>query len=442
MNRFTKFLEEKFMPVAGRIAGQRHLQSLRDGIILTMPLVIIGSFFLILMFIPIPGYEGFMANIFGDAWKDKLGYPVSATFDIMALVASIGVAYNLALKYKLDGLTAGAISLAAFLLATPYTTMFTPEGSDTAYEVGGVIPAALMGSQGLFVALLIGMLSTEVYRWVVSKNLTIKMPAGVPPSVAKSFVALVPGFAVIAIVWIVRLIIEATPFESIHNIVGDLLYTPLSAVGGSLTGSLVAVTLIILLWVAGLHGASIVGGVMDPIWLSKMDENRIAFQEGMAAADLPNIFTKQFFDIFVFMGGSGATFALVIAILFWAKSKQMKQLGRLSVGPGVFNINEPIIFGMPIVLNPLLIIPFLLTPLVIVLTTYIAMSTGLVPKPIGIAVPWTTPPVIGGYLATGSLAGSILQLINIFIGLLIYLPFFKIWDTMKVKEEKAAEETN
>ncbi|MFD2627820.1 PTS cellobiose transporter subunit IIC [Oceanobacillus kapialis] len=442
MNRFTKFLEEKFMPVAGRIAGQRHLQSLRDGIILTMPLVIIGSFFLILMFIPIPGYEGFMANLFGEAWKDKLGYPVSATFDIMALVASVGVAYNLALKYKLDGLTAGAISLAAFLLATPYTTMFTPEGSETAYEVGGVIPAALMGSKGLFVALLIGILSTEVYRWVVSKNLTIKMPAGVPPSVAKSFIALVPGFAVIAIVWIIRLIIEATPFESIHNIVGDLLYTPLSAVGGSLFGSLIAVTLIILLWVAGLHGASIVGGVMDPIWLSKMDENRIAFQEGMAASDLPNIFTKQFFDIFVFMGGSGATIALVIAILFWAKSKQMKQLGRLSVGPGAFNINEPIIFGMPIVLNPLLIIPFLLTPLVIVVTTYIAMSTGLVPKPIGIAVPWTTPPIIGGYLATGSLAGSILQLVNIFIGLLIYLPFFKIWDTMKVKEEKAAEETN
>jgi cellobiose PTS system EIIC component len=434
--KFTKLLEEKLMPFAGKLAAQRHLQAIRDGIILAMPLIIIGSVFLILGFLPIPGYEEFMANIFGDKWLDKLLYPVGATFDIMALIVSFGLAYRLAEKYVIDPLTAGAISLAAFLLATPFTVDFIPEGTETAIEVGGAIPVALMGSKGLFVAMMLAILSTEIYRMILKRNIVIKMPEGVPPSVSKSFVALIPGFVVITLVWILRLIIEVTPFQSIHNIIGDILYTPLSALGGSLIGSVIAVSLISFLWSAGLHGAAIVGGVMDPIWLSLMDENRQAFQEGM---EVTHIFTKQFFDIFIFMGGSGTTIAFVLLLAFWSKSKQAKQLGRLSAGPGVFNINEPIIFGAPIVLNPLLIIPFFLTPIVLVITTWIGMSTGLVQKPVGIAVPWTTPPIIGGYLATGgSISGAVMQVINIIIGFFIYLPFFKVWDKQKQFQEKEA----
>lgn len=422
------------MPVAGRIAAQRHLQALRDGLILTMPLIIVGSLFLILGFIPIPGYADFMAGIFGEAWLSKLLYPVGATFDIMALIAAFGIAYRLAEKYGLDALSAGAISVAAFLLATPYQVSFLPEGAKEAIMVGGAIPTALMGSKGLFVAMLVAMLSTEIYRFVVQRNIVIRMPDGVPPAVSKSFIALIPGFFVIAIIWILRLIIEQTSFASLHNIVGELLGKPLGVLGGSLIGSLVAVLLIQLLWSCGLHGASIVGGVMGPIWLSSMDANRIAFQDGQ---NLPNIFTQQFFDIFIYVGGSGATLALVIAMLFWAKSQQMKQLGRLAIGPGLFNINEPITFGMPIVMNPLMIVPFILAPLVMVITTYIAMSTGLVAKPAGIAVPWTMPPIIGGYLAAGGkVSGAILQIVNFVICFGIYYPFFKMWDRQKLAEER------
>ncbi|PAE37884.1 PTS cellobiose transporter subunit IIC [Bacillus sp. 7884-1] len=434
MSKINNILENKIMPVAGRIAAQRHLQALRDGLILTMPLIIVGSLFLILGFIPIPGYADFMAGIFGEAWLSKLLYPVGATFDIMALIAAFGIAYRLAEKYGLDALSAGAISVAAFLLATPYQVSFLPEGAKEAILVGGAIPTALMGSKGLFVAMLVAMLSTEIYRFVVQRNIVIRMPDGVPPAVSKSFIALIPGFFVIAIIWILRLIIEQTSFASLHNIVGELLGKPLGVLGGSLIGSLVAVLLIQLLWSCGLHGASIVGGVMGPIWLSSMDTNRIAFQDGQ---NLPNIFTQQFFDIFIYVGGSGATLALVIAMLFWAKSQQMKQLGRLAIGPGLFNINEPITFGMPIVMNPLMIVPFILAPLVMVITTYIAMSTGLVAKPAGIAVPWTMPPIIGGYLAAGGkVSGAILQIVNFVICFGIYYPFFKMWDRQKLAEER------
>lgn len=164
------------MPVAGRIAAQRHLQALRDGIILTMPLIIIGSLFLILANLPIPGYPEFMAGIFGEQWADKLSYPVNVSFDIMALIATFGIAYRLAEKYDIDALSSGAIAVAAFLLATPYQIPFTPEGATEEILVSGGIPISLMGSKGLFVGMLIAMFSTEVYRWVVQKDIVVKMP--------------------------------------------------------------------------------------------------------------------------------------------------------------------------------------------------------------------------------------------------------------------------
>ncbi|WP_134686595.1 PTS cellobiose transporter subunit IIC [Brevibacillus migulae] len=439
MQAFISFLENRFMPIAGRVAEQKHLQAVRDGIILTMPLLIIGSLFLILGFIPVPGYDEFMAGVFGEAWRTKLLYPVNATFDVMAIIASFGVAYRLAEKYKVDALASGAISVSAFLLATPFQVNFTPEGATQAVQVGGAIPVTLMGSQGLFVAMLVAILSTEIYRFVIQKKIVIKLPDGVPPAVSRSFVALIPGFFVVLVVWLIRLIIENTSFESVHNIVSQLLAVPLGALGGSLFGAIIAVILVHLLWTAGIHGAAIVGGVMSPIWLSLMDQNRVAFQAGQ---ELPNVITSQFFDLWIYAGGSGATLAMVVLMLFRARSEQMKSLGRLSIAPGLFNINEPITFGMPVVMNPLMMIPFIIAPVVLVIVSYIAMSTGLVAKPSGVAVPWTTPILIGGYLATGGkISGMVLQIVNFLIAMAIYYPFFSMWDKQKLAEEKASQTT-
>ncbi|WP_369901815.1 PTS cellobiose transporter subunit IIC [Bacillus manliponensis] len=430
------FLEKYFMPVAGKIAEQRHLQAVRDGIILTMPFLIIGSFFLIISSLPINGYSEFMANIFGDGWQKALGYPVNATFGMMALIASFGIAYRLAEKYKVDSLAVGALSVVSFLLVTPFQINFLGEGMKEAALVEGVIPAVLMGSQGLFVAMIIAIISTEIYRFVVQKKIIIKMPESVPPAVTRSFAALVPGFVVITVVWILRLIVENSSFESMHNIVGQLLQEPLSALGASLFGAIIAVLLIHLLWACGIHGMAIVGGVMSPIWLSLMDQNRVAYQAG---EELPNTITAQFFDLWIFMGGSGVTLALVFAMLLFARSQQLKSLSRLSIGPGLFNINEMVTFGMPIVLNPLLLVPFILTPVVLTIISYFAMEWGLVARPSGVAVPWTTPIFISGYLASGGkLSAVVLQLVNFAVAFCIYLPFLKIWDKQKLEEEQGA----
>lgn len=179
----TSWIERYVMPAALRIAGQKHVLSVRDGIILNMPFMLIGSFFLIFAYLPIPGYADMMSSLFGEVWRDKMLYPVKATYDIMALISSFGIAYRLAEKYRtLDPLSAGAMSLVAFMMTIPQNTLFTPVHG-AAEVIKGVIPVSMVGSQGLFVAIVISLLSTEIYRLVASRNLVIRMPDGVPPAV-------------------------------------------------------------------------------------------------------------------------------------------------------------------------------------------------------------------------------------------------------------------
>ncbi|NMD71570.1 PTS cellobiose transporter subunit IIC [Bacillus sp. DNRA2] len=439
MSKFNSFLEEKVMPVAAKVGAQRHLLALRDGLIATMPFIVIGSLFLIIANFPIPGYADWMTSIFGPTWAAKLSYPVDATFNIMSIIAAFAVAYRLAESYKLDAMSAGTISVAAFFLTIPFSFQFTPAGATEGVLVTAAISKAFLSSKGLFVALLFAILSTEIYRWVVKKDIVIKMPAGVPPSVGKSFAALIPGLFVLLTVWVIRLLVEFTPYVSINGLVTTLLGDPLKMVGLTLGGTIVAELFVTVLWSTGLHGTNIVKSVMEPIWFGAMGDNMTAYQAG---EPLPHIVTQQFWDNFIHIGGTGVTFGLVLSMILFAKSQQMKNLGRLALGPGIFNINEPLIFGMPIVLNPLLIIPFVLTSIVTVIVTFIGMDMGLVAKPVGIAVPWTMPPIISGYLASGGhVSGAIMNVVNIAISFLIYTPFFKMYDNAKKKEEDAMNTT-
>ncbi len=283
--------------------------------------------------------------------------------------------------------------------------------------------------------MIIAILSTEIYRFIIKKNIVIKLPDGVPPAVARSFTALIPAFVAVVAAWCLRLLVENIgDFGSIHNVVAVLLQEPLTSIGTSLIGTIIVFILIQMLWCLGLHGANIVGAVMTPIWLTLTTENALSFENG---EPIKNIVTNEFNDL-VFIGGSGTTLSLVLAMLFFAKSQQMKQLGRLGIGPGIFNINEPITFGMPIVLNPIMMLPFILAPVVAVTMAYLSMDWGLVAKPIGVVTPFTMPPILGGYIITGSISGAILQMAIIVVTFFIYFPFFKMWDTQKLAEEKGA----
>jgi PTS system cellobiose-specific IIC component len=402
---------------------------------MSMPLIIIGSLFLIIGNLPIPGYADFMTSILGNTWKAKLSYPVGVTFGLLGLFVSIGVAYRLAEKYKMDAITVAIISITSFMLVSPYQISYFIKDLDRVDVVKG-INLGFMGSKGMFVAIIVAILTVEIMKYFEDHGFMIKMPESVPPAVARSFSALIPGFAVIILVMSLRIGIEATNWGNLHNLITTIISKPLLNIGGSYGGALLQTLFITLLWAVGLHGSSIVSAIMYPVWLTMADQNRMAFELGK---ELPNIVTFDFFYFSSKMGGAGSTLMLVVFMTFLAKSKHLKEIGKISLVPGLFNINEPVIFGVPIMLNPLLLIPFITAPLVATTTSYFAMDLGWVPKLTGVALPWTTPVGVYGFLATGSFKAVILTVVNLAIIGLIYYPFFKIYDAQQCAEEKQYE---
>jgi PTS system cellobiose-specific IIC component len=433
MSKRMDSLENKLMPVADKFANNRYLLAIRDGFMLTMPLLIIGSIFMLLAYLPITGYDAFMARVFGENWMDFFSVAYNTTMSIMTIFVIIGISGSLSDYYKLERLNTAVISLVAFFILTPFVTSFTPEGMDQTFKVTGIIPTEWIGAKGLFVGMLTAILSTEIVKWVTKKGWVIKMPAGVPPTVGKAFSSLIPAAITIIIFDIIRLIFAFTPFETIHNFIYSILQVPLTSLGDTLGAALIANSFVGLFWIFGIHGADIVQSVMNPIWIALATENLAAYQAG---SELPHIITQQFNQIYLWMGGSGATLGLCIAMLFVCKSQQCKKLGKLSIFPGIFNINEPIVFGLPIVLNPMMIIPFIITPLVLCLLCYGSMAIGLVPRPNGVLIPWTTPPIIGGFLC-GGIRGALLQFVGLIISFFIYLPFIKTVDKQYLEQEKS-----
>ncbi|WP_027340767.1 PTS sugar transporter subunit IIC [Halonatronum saccharophilum] len=414
MNKFFKFIEKVLMPPMTKLAEQRHLRAVRDGIVSTMPLIIIGSFFLIFAFPPIP----FLAELV-EPHLGTILFPFRLTMGLMALYASYGIGHSLAKSYKLDGVSGGLLSLATFLLTV------TPQMVD---EVGFVLPMDKLGGGGLFVAIIMAFVAVEILRFLQERNIMFKMPEEVPDSVARSFEALIPAGVIIPFVWI---IVHVLGFD-IHTFIMEI-FRPLVTAGNTLPGVLVPIILITLLWASGIHGVSVVGAVARPIWLTLLDENVEAVAAG--AEVLPNIAPEPFFQWFIWIGGSGATVALVMWMLF-SKSSYLKKLGKASIIPGICNINEPVIFGAPIMLNPILAIPFILGPIITGILTYFAMYFNLVARP-SILAPWTLPAPIGAYLATGGdFRAVILVLVNFAIMAAIYYPFFKAYEKKLVAEEQ------
>lgn len=428
METVFKKLEEKLGPIAYKLDSNRYLTAIKNGFFIVMPLLIIGSLFLLVTQIPFDPYLNFMASILGENWKDIFLKINDVTMNAMTIFVIFGIAAELAKHYEVDRYSAQAIAVVAFLILTPLSS----------YDEASFLPLNNFGASGLFVGMITAILAVEIFRLIIQKGWTIKMPDSVPSNVAVSFSALIPALFVIILFNFIRLGFLMTPYVTAQDFIFKVLQTPLISLGSSLPAVLLILLFEALLWAFGIHGSNIIGAVMQPIWIILTVENATAFVNG---DPLPNIVNVQFYSNFVKLGGSSATIGLAIACVFFAKSSQFKTLGRLSFAPAIFNINEPLVFGIPIVLNPIMLIPFIIAPLLMCIVAYTAMATGIVPLTNGVNLPWTMPPIIAGLMVSGW-RGAVLQVVQIGLSFALYYPFFKMEDLKAYKAEKKNELPN
>ncbi len=435
MSGFVAFLEEKFVPIAAKIGGQKHLLAIRDAFAGLMPLVLVGSMAVLLnnvFFVPWSLLAGFIGGEHPFiVWANTNLAPLfsimdSGTLSILALGLVFSVGYNRAMYEKQDALSTSLINVAAFILLGALSR----NNPDVASWVGNFLAA-----QGIFVALIVGLITPEIYFWVVRKNWVIKMPDSVPPAVSRGFSAVIPGFIAVFVWALVAYLFNVLAGASIFTWFETTIAGSLMSLGQNIFSIVLVSTLIPLLWFFGLHGANMLEAFMSPVYGTLGLMNIELYKNGIttvgSGANELAVWVRGSWDAYVFAGGSGATIALIIAILVASKRKQDREIAKLALPPGIFMINEPILFGLPVVLNPIYFIPFILVQPVLTLVAYFATVAGIA-GPIVNSVPWTTPPVLNAFLATnGSIGAAFISLINIVIAFFIFLPFVYIANKQK-----------
>ena len=428
-----KKLDSFLSPIANALSKNKILSAIRDGFLITTPIVIIGSIFLLIANFPINGYEEFMAGIFGQGWDAYLGRVTAIAFDCIALLASFSIGYCYAREKGLaDKVSAATVALVSFLIVTPqrHPNFVNVENSEQVFRG---FAFGNFGTAGIFLSMIVAILAVNIFAWAMNRKLVIKLPDGVPPAVMDSFAALIPAALSMIFFFVINIIVSHTSYEYLHNLIYEVLQAPLVGLGRFALFEVIYQFLSTLFWFFGINGPAVTNTVFSPIHKALTLENYEAAQAGL---QMTNIFTAGFSDFFCNFGGGGSTLGLVIMMAFLAKSERMKVLGRLSLPAGIFGINEPIIFGLPIVLNPIMIIPFILSPIANTVIAYLATISGFIPITSGIQLPWTTPIGFSGYLITGSFKAVILQLGLLALNMVIYYPFMKLLDNQYLEEEK------
>jgi PTS system cellobiose-specific IIC component len=361
-----------------------------------VPLTIIGGLFMIAAHLPVSGWDAYIAP-----YRPLLQMPVAATFGLLGLVACFSIAYDLGRRLEQDAMTSASMATVAFLLIQldPNTEALMMDN---------------LGSKGLFTAILVALVSVHAQKFFTDRDLVIKLPASVPPIVSQSFVSLNPLIFLVVLFWLVRFVAGIDITQMVQA-----AFAPLVFALNTLPGILVYACLVTVLWSVGINGDNAVDAIVAPIFLQFFAENVAAVTDGRP---LPYVTAYGFFTTFVNVGGTGATIALALLLLN-SRHPAFRKISRLSLPTQVFQINEPIFFGLPIILNPVFMIPYILNALILTTASYLLISWGVIHKPF-INVPWTTPPIIGHYLVTGGdWRAALWGAISIVIAMVVYLPF-------------------
>ncbi|MFV0555748.1 MAG: PTS sugar transporter subunit IIC [Lactovum sp.] len=433
------FVMEKILPPMMKFLNTKPVVAIKNGMIYPIPFVIIGSIFLILGQLPWQAGQDFMNQI-------KLG-PLflqinDASFGIMALLAAFGIAYSWVKEEGYEAAPAGLTAIIVHILLQPnsVSNIVNTKTSEAISDAlaSGVIDRQWLGGKGMILSILVGLFVGWLYTALLRRNFTIKMPEQVPTNVAASFTALVPAGLIItlagALHGLFTIILTTTFIEWVYK----FIQTPLQHVTDGPLGVFVIAFLPAFIWWFGVHGTTIVSGIMGPLLQANAADNASLNRAG--TLDLEHgahIVTQSFMDQYLTVTGTGLTLGFLIFMVYRAKSVQMKTIGRLEVAPAIFNINEPILFGMPIVLNPILAIPFMAAPMLSGILTYLAIYLHIIPPFNGAVVPWTTPAILSGYLV-GGFSGMIWQILMLALSTLIWWPFAARYDKILLDQESEA----
>lgn len=421
------FIENRISPVAGKISSQRHIMAIRDGFIAAMPFMIVGSFLLVFVYPPFSAESswGFARSwlALSGKYESQILTPFNMTMGIMSIYITAAIAYNLARRYQLDPFMTAMLALMGFLLVS-------------APQANGNMPTVALGCVGIFTAVIVAIYVTELTRFLKHHNIGIRLPPQVPANIKQSFDLLIPILAVIITLYPISMGVQAL-FDQLLPQAIMALFQPLISAADSLPAILLAVLICHLLWFAGIHGSANVSGMLQAFWLTNLGLNQTDLAAGLP---LTHIMTEAFWNFLIVIGGSGATFGLVLLFLR-SKSVHLRAMGKLSLVPSMFNINEPVIFGTPIVMNPTFFIPFILSPMINAVVAYTAVTTNLLPHMISL-VPWTSPAPIGAAWAMGwDFRVTVLVLLLMALSALIYYPFFKVYEKQLLAQEQAEPAT-
>lgn len=428
----SKFVE-KFTEFASRLGGQTHLRSLRDSFATIMPLYILAGLAVLI------NNTVFQWILSGDTltkaqyWGTLI---VNGTLNISSLLIAPIIGYCLSQNKGYGNPIATAlISLSALIVMMPNAINIAPVGQNETVVIEGALSFGNIGTQAMFAGVIVGILATELFVYVSSiEKLKIDLGDSIPPAVGKSFNVLIPFILVISFFALVSTLLNNLFSTNLISIITTVIQEPLRSVGTGIVGCLVLYTLGNLLWLFGIHQSVIYGSILEPLLIINMTQDMAAYAAHEA---IPYIINVAFVPAFGLMGGSGSTICLIIATLLVGRNEATRSVAKMAAGPGIFNINEPVIFGYPIVYNVSMILPFILLPSLGILIAYIATSLHLMSECV-VYIPWTTPPLLSGYLATGGdFRAVIVQLIILILGVLLYIPFVKINDIVM---SKTAEE--
>ena len=426
----TKF----FFQLMKKLLWNPHLKAVRNGLTLTLPLVMAGCVAVLIANFPVQGYQDFMTEHFGADWRLLSIHITDGTFSILAVIIMLTISFSLAEHYNMSAgnremhpAVVALVSLASLTAVIQPYSLTSVAGDSPPPGVG--IPFFWLGIHGLFVGIIIAFASTWIFfrlKKVSWLNISFYSEEA-DASISYAFSAMFPGMITVVIFALLKTVLQEFGFESIHQTIYNLLSTPFARMGNTFGTAMFYTFIRHFFWFFGIHGTNLLEPVTTSIYVPAMEANIAAVADGLPP---PHIFTKTFFDAFIALGGSGSTLCLLLAIFISNRRGSMYKITQISFLPAVFNINEMIMFGLPIVLNPVFLIPFLVVPLVQCVITYLAMSWGIVPYTIH-EIGWTAPAFISGYAATGSNAGIVMQVVNLAVGAAIYLPFVRIAEAMK-----------